>query len=396
MPSTRTIQPEHLEPSEEISWELQEFLNQQEKRDRLWHCAPQLADPVDWDSLRPRTGPQLRLSSWYDLPYPTRYHLLIWLLAHNEASCCDYVQKYIEEKGMKTRAQRQSFRVEKWSSPDDLMSVQWEDVDRVEMRRYADLFENYCVSLPQPGPRHDNLVGITGSMAKMRIDTVHREQIDLSHLAGFMRVPEMLHDWKRAQVVEQIFSAVLGERHVGNDERKEIDTLLFHPESQPCQRVAQSLKRIQTLCDETSYRYALSEDREFMAQSGWTCAENVELNIWDDVWRIVHRWTYKAHGEYYRYEGGVCIHGHQNLRAECLETLRQLRNNVAHKLKTNPSKLRKYTQCSILYAILLNDPERAIEIEIAAEECWEQHSRQQVLSRLRNYYQSMDIPYDQQ
>lgn len=47
------------------------------------------------------------------------------------------------------------------------------------------------------------------------------------------------------------------------------------------------------------------------------------------------------------------------------------------------------------YAVLLNDLERAIEIEIAAEEYFEPCSRRQVLSRLRNYYHSLYVPYDQ-
>ena len=387
-------------PKDHDDWALATSLNTRraarENRPRPW-LKP---EPPGWEMQNRIFDPYVaQLDHWMKLSFETRHYVLMWLLEYIDASCHDFTQKYMEERNAQSPNERRSLVISKreqgFDFQVDLANLPWGDIDRIELKDWQDLFGKLYMEQPK---FPNNCCSSGASLRRLRDYIVHRQYDQSGYnnfpkgvFAAFLRVPEMLQDWKRAEEVDRIISAVLGERHVELEEKREINGLLSDPCTRPCERMLQVCRIIESLCEQASFRYAVTDDRAIKSQKGWACAEDCELTICDDEWRLEGKYTYYKTDTYFEHNGDDFRFMHQNLHAACLEWLREMRITIAHKRTLHSRRLQLYIRCAIVYAILLHDFDRAVEIEIAAERYFEQCSRKQVLSRLYESRGTLDF-----
>lgn len=202
--------------------------------------------------------------------------------------------------------------------------------------------------------------------------------VDLSYA---MRLPHLLNDWQRASEVEQVFQITKNDTAVEDETRQKIETLWYCPVA-PDVSAIQVATHILRLQEETCYRWSKSDSNTY----GSTTPEQVEFQNFRFFWGMgVHDVRPSPNLEDCEdIDGQLFSHG--QLRCKATKDGRELRDAVSHRHVIEDWHIGRYAQSGIVLALLCDDRENALEIEIIAEQWLTKKSRAQVLARLQNYY----------
>lgn len=315
-----------------------------------------------------------------DMPFLTRHYLLNYLWITAEATCLDF------SNGIKTGG------VSKWKYRVDWESEPWKyDLfegpyvgypEMMEMEHWSKFINRIpdivcCNHLRKVKPR------IAASLGNLRLSAVHRMLPSVSDLFYAMKFPQLVNDWRRFFEVEQVFMVAMNNPTVEDDTRRKVEALLYCP-SAPDTSAIQVASHILRLQEETCFRWSKSDGHTH----GCTTPEEVQFQNFQAYWEIGSRDVQPSPKleDCDSIDGQLFSHG--QLRCKATKDGRELRDEVSHRDVIKDWHIRRYAQSGIVLALLCNDRENALEIEIITEQWLTKASRSQVIARLRDYYQN--------
>ena len=145
------------------------------------------------------------------------------------------------------------------------------------------------------------------------------------------------------------------------------------------------LARIQDILEESCFYKARRRGRSNTSCESATCPDYFELQNWEAEWQHLYYKDFTDE-ELTEIEESRGVDGRvgelKRLRIGVLGQARDLRNVVAHRNPVEDCDVPKYAVRAMLYAILLDDRLRALEVEIVAEAFITRGSRRDVITRL--------------
>ena len=347
------------------------------------------------------------------LPFKTKHHFLTYIQRILEATCLRHARQnlsiYLTDPQWKARNLVTTFEGRK---DDRLVFKDWLAEDGIELECWMQMLAR-CFPVKKSKWR-----SIMESVIALRNAATHRGDRgdfgfeELSYAMDFpalygdekgeadianafryiMEDPALDEDAKVRRVSRQPFSCPDQERNADSDVVQiRVEDEMFTP--RPCTSHYQLLGRIQTMLEETCFRYAGRKIPQILTAKGWDIPEQVELQNWINIFLNTH----VQHDE----SADTIFHatGDPHLLVYLIHGARiHIRNVVAHRRSLSHEHLIGQIHAAIKLCILQGDWHQAFEIEILAEGYLTNRSRGCVRNRLKRVLgnRGVDSPYERQ
>ncbi|KAK3172824.1 hypothetical protein OEA41_006149 [Lepraria neglecta] len=329
---------------------------------------------------------------------PLKHPFLHWLVDIVGASFFDFSQRELRDQLNSRQWKEHHFLHEFYRST--MLKLNWNNPDTIELKYWPLMLEQarlpseaYCYPLPG-NPTLTPRDTILGRADKLRNAVFDRHEIWMCALRDIMRIPAVLKDDTRAAQVELVWKVVSEDSDVEEQTISKVHKMLDITHS-PCTTFLQVHSRVLALLEDGCFRFGKRKDPRILEHMGWYAVEDVELRMWKSEWffNVPPLWNPESLVNHFIL-GGKQITQLELLRAVFDDAV-DLRNSVAHRNILNQGTLCWYAQLAKLLLILFDERKLAIEIEALVEGFLSKKSRDEVLSRLSEYYDGRDVPADQ-
>lgn len=316
--------------------------------------------PTVW-WLRERRDTEKRKDMVFEVPFLTQHYFQTYLFLSAEACVSDFVRKY------------------KGTYPKGLGSMRNKKPDTVEMEKWTKLIR----LLDIPTGEYSAVRGeILDAVELLRHKAIHRQKLQIDALWYSMKLPELLNDWNRAFEIQQVFQYILDDAHMEAGTRKEVDKLLFGPKMPPA-TLLQAHTWLQHSVEGMIFRFAQRVNPARLKSRKLEWPEQCELDDWWNGYFAVDPPYDDSLDPKKCPNQEELLFYHYELRQEVVIQARNLRDAASHRDHLSEPFLRKHALNGILFAIMVQDREQAIEIEATIEAFLTGRTKYQVLTRLR-------------
>ncbi|KAL9131635.1 MAG: hypothetical protein Q9175_006711, partial [Cornicularia normoerica] len=289
------------------------------------------------------------------LPFKTKHYFLTYTQRILEATCLKYARRnlrgYLEDPEWK----RKNLLFTSKEYPDDrLVFRDWLAEDEIELESWMYMFAD---RVPMPKSKR-----IFESVIDLRNAAVHRgDRADLTfeELDYAMAFPGLLGDEKGKSEITHAFRYVMDDPTLDQDAKASVELAMFTP--QPCTSHYKLLARIQTLLEDTCFDNAVRKFPDVLRANSWDVSEKIELQNW---YGIFQKNGIQHDGSANEIFPGMDTRALSDLLWDARFNIRII---VAHRLLLSDEKLVTQVHRAINIAVLQDDWQRAIEIEILAE-----------------------------
>ena len=314
------------------------------------------------------------------LSFRERHYFHTYVQRILEETCFRYAQENLTAQLGDLEWKKKNLMLGYGDFPDDkLVYRDWLGEDQMELQGWIQmliLFSNETEKSKD--------AGIFNCAVHLRNATVHRGncheggELTFQRLKLALQLPNRLGDARSTLEADNAFRYIVEDPTLDETTKASVKQTIYA--TPPCTTRYRLLSRIQTLLEDSCFRFAKRKVPEALTTKGWEMAEQVELPEWTDFYRT--HWLQHDDSA-----NGIFPSMDSSSLLSLLHTARRdIRNVVAHRLPISDERVVQEIQTAIRICILQSDWQQAIEIEVLAEIYYTASSRAQVLTRLGSVY----------
>ena len=184
------------------------------------------------------------------------------------------------------------------------------------------------------------------------------ETLDFERLTRAMKFPALIRDFKSAAQITDAFKYIMEDPTLDEDSKAPIKSYIYTPRSPKTHH--QFLERVQTILEESCFKFAARQIPDRLVSKGWTVSEQVELPKYIDFFNSAEIKFDESASDFFPKD--ICDTSHL---VDLLHGVRQkIRNPVAHRLPVSDYNLTKQVHKAIEICVLLGDWDQAVEIKV--------------------------------
>ena len=346
-----------------------------------------------WDSDYPSNSLARYLPA-HGFEGPRKYRFLGWLVDTIRASYTDFAQRELkeqlsssarEEKHLRDNTYNDAMVVKDWNNPETIELKYWP-----AMLRKAKLPASAYSSQPPNDSSYPSRSMIFDYADILRNAYFDRQFIQIHVVENILLIPAMLKDKERNDQVNKVWRVIRDETSADEQLKGEVEVMLDITKK-PCTTYFQAHSRLLALVEEGCFQFAKRRDSSVFNKSDWYEAEDVEVRSWKYVW-----WGKPPPLQNPNSSTGRFVLGGREITSRALfeaviEQAVDLRNCVAHSKVLYQTDLCWFSNTAMLLLILFEEWELAIEVELLVETFNTKKPREEVLLRLYDYCDRMEL-----